>query len=63
MKRLREALAFLADYPEGAPILQGDLRGKPLRDYPMSLYYRIVRGHVRVLSIVDQRREPDSESI
>jgi plasmid stabilization system protein ParE len=63
VSRLREAFAFLSDHPHGAPIIQGDLRAKTLRDFPISIHYRIVREEVRVLSLFDERRDPDDRPV
>ncbi len=58
--RLHEALSFVADYPNGAPTLHSDLHSRPIRDFPMSVHYRIMGKRVRVLAIVDQRSDPDT---
>jgi len=59
-ERLREALRYIAEYPEGAPIIAFGLRGKTLRTFPFTVIYAIEARMIYVLTIADQRRDPES---
>jgi plasmid stabilization system protein ParE len=58
--RLRDALQLIARFPHGAPIVDGPVRAKALHGYPMSVHYVVDEESIYVVSIADQRRDPDT---
>lgn len=57
--QLDAALRYVAEYPEGAPLLSGSVRHKVIRDYPYSVLYEIVGDLVFVARIASHYRGPD----
>jgi plasmid stabilization system protein ParE len=59
LKRLKDAIDYIAEYPLGAPLTNSGRRAKRLQDFPFSVLYRVLPDRVRVIAIVDQRRDPE----
>ena len=55
---LETALRFISEYPEGAPLVYGESRGKTLSHFSYSVVYDIHRDRILVIAIADERREP-----
>ena len=55
---VKEAVAFIEKYPEGAPVERGNIRCKLLRRFPYELYYAIEPERLRVMALAHQRRRP-----
>jgi plasmid stabilization system protein ParE len=49
----------IAEFPTMYPIYKEDVRIKNILDFPFSIFYRIERDHVRILSIYHTSREED----
>jgi plasmid stabilization system protein ParE len=60
-ERLAEALKFIAQYPEGAPVMSPGRRAKSLPIFPFSVAYEIRNGEIRVLAVIDERQNPDTK--
>jgi len=56
---IEQAIAEIAEFPSRYPIYGDDVRVKNLLDFPFSIYYRIERDHVRILSIYHTSRKED----
>jgi plasmid stabilization system protein ParE len=57
-RELQAALRFISEYPEGAPQIFGDCRGKTLQHFPYSIIYEVHSDRILVLAVADERREP-----
>jgi plasmid stabilization system protein ParE len=55
---LRTALEFIAQYPRGAPIFRGSMRGKTMTRFPFTIVYEILADRILVIAIADERRDP-----
>jgi plasmid stabilization system protein ParE len=52
------ALARVRDNPEGYGVVEGDVRGYPVRRYPYVVYYRNRPDRVEVLAVYHTARDP-----
>lgn len=50
--------AQLLDHPESSERALADIRRKPLRRFPYSLFYVVEPGRVRILAVAHQKRRP-----
>jgi toxin ParE1/3/4 len=57
---LRDAIGYIASYPEGAPRVREEIRAKTLKRFPYSLLYRVSGDTVRILAIVHHAQEPET---
>lgn len=57
---LREAVRYLASYPEGAPRVREEIRAKTLKRFPYSLLYRVSGDTVRILAIVHHAQDAET---
>ncbi len=51
-------LATIADHPDRYPIAERDIREAPVHLYPYTIYYRLHSGHIEVLAVFHQSRDP-----
>jgi toxin ParE1/3/4 len=59
LKRIRNRIDRLADYPLMAPVTElAGIRGLTILRYPYKAYYRILKDEVVILHIRDARRAP-----
>lgn len=59
LKRIRNRIDRLADYPLMAPVTElTGIRGLTILRYPYKAYYRVVNDEVLILHIRDARRAP-----
>jgi len=42
-RELRHALQFLTEFPAGAPVYFDDVRAKIMRNFPYTIFYRVIR--------------------
>lgn len=57
-RELQEAVEFIAEYPEGAPLFHGEARGKTMAHFPYSILYVIEPRRVLIVAVADDRRDP-----
>lgn len=60
IRTLDAALRFIAEYPEAAPLFEGETRGKTLTRFPYSVLYEVKPDRIVVMAIADERRDPGS---
>ncbi|HET6402008.1 MAG TPA: type II toxin-antitoxin system RelE/ParE family toxin [Candidatus Kapabacteria bacterium] len=53
------AIEEIAEFPARYPIYDEEVRVKNLLKFPFSIFYRIERDHVRILSIYHASRKED----
>jgi toxin ParE1/3/4 len=59
LKRIRDRIGRLADFPLMAPVTElHGVRGLSIMRYPYKAYYRIMRDEVLILHVRDLRRAP-----
>lgn len=58
LAEVEAALAALAQFPEGSPVLRGRIRRKVLLRFPYSLIYSLHPGQVRILAVAHDKRRP-----
>ena len=59
LKRIRNRIDRLADYPLMAPVTElSDIRGLTILRFPYKAYYRILNGEIVILHVRDARRAP-----
>lgn len=56
---VRAAVEFLEQFPQGAPELSGEIRGKTLVRFPHTLLYVIQSNEVVILAVAHQRQDFD----
>lgn len=56
-RELDRALSYVLEYPDGAPLRDGEVRAKPLAHFPYTLLYRVLPRHIFVLAIASQMRD------
>lgn len=57
---LRAAVDFLEQFPQGARIVAGDMRGKALVRFPHTLLYVVHPTEVVILAVAHQRQDFDA---
>jgi plasmid stabilization system protein ParE len=57
-QRLRDALRYIAKYPEGAPFVSGTVRAKIVIGFPYSVLYELRDGEILVAAIACHFRQP-----
>lgn len=57
LSRIAEALRYLKDFPEIAPIERGAIHRKKVSDAPYLIFYRAERGGVVVLRVRHNRED------
>ena len=57
LAEVRAAVAFLEEFPRGAQIISGDIRGKGLVRFPHTLLYAIEENEVVILAVAHQRQD------
>jgi hypothetical protein len=55
---VEQALTQLTEYPESAPVVRGRVRSKALRRFPYSLVYTVREDGLRILAVMNQKRQP-----
>lgn len=59
LKRIRNRIDRLADFPLMAPMTElAGIRGLTILRYPYKAYYRVLDGEVVILHVRDARRAP-----
>ena len=53
-----QTLDAVADDPLSYGVAHRDIRAAPVSGFPYAVYYRVVRGRVRVLAIYHTARDP-----
>jgi plasmid stabilization system protein ParE len=57
LSEVQTAVAFVESFPEGAPSISGEVRGKGLNRFPHTLLYVIERNEVVILSVAHQSQD------
>jgi hypothetical protein len=51
--------SFIKQLPEGAPIIRGGIRSRPLRKFRHSLIYSLEKDEIFILAVAHHRRHPE----
>lgn len=57
-EQLGSTLALLCEHPELGTPLAHSLRSFPIRQFPLSVVYRVDGDHLRVIAVAAHRRRP-----
>jgi toxin ParE1/3/4 len=52
------AVAQLQKHPQASPIIEQDVRSKPVRRFPYTIMFSIKPGQIRILALANQKRRP-----
>ncbi len=55
---LQYAINLISFTPEISPVIKKNVRRKPLRKFPYSLFYIVFGSDIRILAVAHQRRRP-----
>ena len=58
LEEAERCLSTIVEYPESAPVLQGDIRRQLMRSFPYGLLYTIKPDFIRVLAVMNLHRRP-----
>ena len=59
MVEVQKAVDHILEYPESAPVILGDVRGKVIVRFPYTLMYRMVDDVVIILAVAHHRQRPE----
>ena len=55
----QEAIDQIAEFPESAPVIRGQIRGKVVSRFPYTLMYRVEDNVILVLAVAHQKQRPE----
>ena len=59
MVEVQKAVDQILEYPESAPVILSEVRGKVIARFPYSLMYRMVDDVVIILAVAHHRQRPE----
>jgi len=59
MASVQDAIDQIVEFPESAPTIRGQVRGKVISRFPYTLMYRVEEGVVLVLAVAHQKQRPE----
>ncbi len=59
MVEAQKAVNQVLDYPESAPLIRGEVRGKVVSRFPYTLMYRMVDDVAVILAVAHHRQRPE----
>jgi plasmid stabilization system protein ParE len=59
MASVQDAMDQIVEFPESAPVIRGQIRGKVISRIPYTLMYRVEDGVVLVLPVAHQKQRPE----
>ena len=59
MVEVQRAVDQILEYPESAPVILGEVRGKVVVRFPYTLMYRMVDDVVIILAVAHHRQRPE----
>ena len=59
MSSVQDAINHLVQFPESAPIIRGQVRGKVISRFPYILMYRLEDDVILVLAVAHQKQRPE----
>lgn len=59
MVEVQNAIDQVVDYPESAPLIRGQVRGKVVSRFPYTLMYRLVDEVIVVLAVAHHKQRPE----
>jgi len=59
MVEVQNAINQVVDYPESAPLIRGQVRGKVVSRFPYTLMYRFVDEVIIVLAVAHHKQRPE----
>lgn len=59
MASIQDAIDQIVEFPESAPTIRGQVRGKVISRFPYTLMYLVEQGVVLVLAVAHQKQRPE----
>lgn len=59
MVEVQKAIDQILEYPESAPVIRGEVRGKVVARFPYTLMYRVAAEVVVILAVAHHRQRPE----
>jgi toxin ParE1/3/4 len=59
MMSVQDAIDQIVEFPESAPIIRGQVRGKIISRFPYTLMYRVEEDVVLVLAVAHHKQRPE----
>jgi toxin ParE1/3/4 len=59
MASVQDAIDQIVEFPESAPVIRGEVRGKIISRFPYTLMYRIEDDIILVLAVAHQKQRPE----
>jgi plasmid stabilization system protein ParE len=59
MASVQDAMDQIVEFPESAPVIRGEVRGKVVSRFPYTLMYRVEDGFVLVPAVAHQKQRPE----
>ena len=59
MVEIQKAVDQILEFPESAPLIRGQVRGKVVARFPYTLMYRVVDEAVVILAVAHHRQRPE----
>ena len=59
MRSVQDAIDQIIEFPESAPIIRGQVRGKIISRFPYTLMYHMENGVVLVLAVAHEKQHPE----
>jgi len=59
MVEVQKAVDQIIEYPESAPLIRGQVRGKVVARFPYTLMYRVVDEAIVILAVAHHRQRPE----
>ena len=59
MASVQDAIDQIVEFPESAPVIRGEVRGKIISRFPYTLMYRAEDDIILVLAVAHQKQRPE----
>ena len=59
LRSVQDAIDQIVEFPESAPVIRGQVRGKTVSRFPYTLMYRVESNVILVLAVAHQRQRPE----
>ena len=56
---VQDAIDQIVDFPESAPVIRGEVRGKIISRSPYTLMYRVENDIILLLAVAHQKQRPE----
>ncbi len=59
MASVQDAIDQIVEFPESAPVIRSEVRGKIISRFPYTLMYRVEDDIILVLAVAHQKQRPE----